>query len=147
MIIMKFIVRKAEEKDLSLIESLYEEKRDYPHSPFGREKREAFRQMLSDSQWHIFVGERNGIISAFLSMRIEQRFENFMKPSALISDIKATDNDAEILCAILSRAIAVAMENECCEISLCDKNVRAQTNSIYSICGFKESNTFYLKKI
>lgn len=144
---MKFIVRKAEEKDLNAIENLYEEKRDYPYSTFGREKREAFRQMLSDPQWHILTGERNGVVSAFLSMRIERRFENFMKPSAIISDIKSHNNDAEILCAILSRAIAVAMENECCEIGLWDKNVRAQTNSVYSICGFRESNTFYLKKI
>lgn len=147
MITMKFIVRKAEEKDLSLIENLYEEKRDFPYSPFGREKRDFFRQMLADSQWHIFVGERNGIVSAFLSMRIERRFENFMKPSALISDIKASDNDAEILCAILSRAIAVGMENECCEMLLSDKNVSAETNSVYSICGFRESNTLYLKKL
>lgn len=144
---MKFIVRKAEEKDLSLIESLYEEKREYPHSTFGREKRDAFRQMLSDSQCHIFAGERNGIVSAFLSMRIERRFENFMKPSAIISDIKVSDNDAEILCAILSRAIAVAMENECCEITLYDKKVKAEANSVYSICGFRESNTFYSKKL
>lgn len=147
MVTMKFIVRKAEEKDLSAVEKLYEEKRDYPYSPFGREKRDAFRKMLSDEQWCVFVGERNGNISAYLSMRIERRFENFMKASAVISDIKVSGNDAEILCAILSRSIAVAMENECCEICLYDKKVKAETNSVYSICGFRESNTFFTKRI
>ncbi len=144
---MKFIVRKAEERDLEAIEKLYEERRDYPYSPFGREKRDAFRKMLSDSQSHVFTGERNGSVCAFLSLRIERRFENFMKNSAVISDIKAADNDAEILCAILSRAVAVAMENECCEITLYDKKVKAETHSVYSICGFRESNTFFVKRI
>ncbi len=144
---MKFIVRKAEEKDMNAIECLYEEKRDYPYSHFGREKRDAFREIISDGNHHVFIGERNGNICAYLSMRTERRFENFMKPSAVISDIRAADNEPEILCAILSRAIAVAMENECCEILLYDKKIRAETNSVYSICGFRESNTFLVKRI
>ena len=147
MVTMKFIVRKAEEKDLDAIVCLYEEKKDYPFSPFGREKREAFREMLADPSRHIFVGERNGKTNAFISMKIERRFENFMKKSAMISDIKVADNDAEILCAILSRVIAVSMENECTEITLYDKCVTSEVNSVYSICSFRESNTFYVKKI
>ncbi len=144
---MKFIVRKAEENDLNSIVNLYEEKRDFPYSTFGREKREIFKSMLSDSSRHILVGERNGIVSAAISLRIEHRFENFFASSAIISDIKVLNNDAEILCAILSRAIAVAMENECREITLYDKKVTAENHSVYSICGFKESNTFFVKQI
>lgn len=144
---MKFIVRKAEEKDLNSIAGLYDTKKDYPHSPFGREKREIFKNMLSDSSRHIFVGERNGVVTAFISLKIENRFENFMSPSAIITDICVCDSDAEILCAVLSRAVAVAMENECREITLFDRKVTAEKHSLYSICGFKEINTFFLKQI
>ena len=144
---MKFIVRKAEEKDMEAVACLYEEKKDYPYSPFGREKRDAFREIISDGRYHVFIGERNGNVCAYLSMRTERRFENYMKASAVISDVRAADNDPEILCAILSRAIAVAMENECCEILLYDKKIKAETHSVYSICGFRESNTFFVKRI
>ncbi len=144
---MKFIVRKAEEKDLSSVEGLYNEKRDYPYSPFGREKREAFREMIEDKNCFLFVGERNEIPAAFLSMRIEHRFENSMKASAIITDVKTAGKDSEILCAIISRAVATAMENDCCEITLYDKSVIAESSSVYSICGFRESNTFYAKKL
>lgn len=144
---MKFIVRKAEEKDLNLIADLYHTKRDYPHSPFGREKREIFRNMLCDPSRYILVGERNENVTAFLSLKIEYRFENFLIPSAIISDIRTTDCDAEILCAIISRSIAVAMENECKEIILIDNKATAEKHSLYSICGFKESTGFYVKQI
>jgi len=144
---MKFIVRKAEEKDLQAIAGLYHTKKEYPYSPFGREKRENFKNMLNDISRSILVGERNGIVSAFMSLKIEQRFENNLLPSAIINDLKAEDNDAEILCAILSRAIAVAMENECKEITLYDKNITAEKFSLYSICGFKESESFFRKQI
>lgn len=144
---MKFIVRKAEEKDLNLIANLYHTKRDYPHSPFGREKREIFKNMLCDPSRHILVGERNENVTAFLSLKIEYRFGNFLAPSAIVSDIKTADCDAEILCAIISRSIAVAMENECKEIILIDNKVTAEKHSLYSICGFKESTSFYVKQI
>ncbi|MBR3589038.1 MAG: hypothetical protein IKL16_05700 [Clostridia bacterium] len=144
---MKFIVRKAEEKDLQAIQGLYTTKKDYPHSPYGKEKREIFRNMLGDRSGNILVGERNGIVSAFISLKIEHRFENKLLPSAIISDLRAEDNDAEILCAILSRAIAVAMENECNEITLFDKNLTAEKYSLYSICGFKENPGFFRKQI
>ncbi len=144
---MKFIVRKAEEKDLNSLAALYDTRRDYPHSPYGREKREIFTKMLTESSRHLFVGEKNGSVCAFLSLRIENRLENFLAPDAVISDLKANDNDAEILCAIISRAIAVAMENECREITLSDRKITPEKHSLYSICGFRESNAFYLKQI
>lgn len=144
---MKFIVRKAEEKDLQAIQGLYSTKKDYPHSPYGKEKREIFKSMLDDRSRSILVGERNGIVSAFISMKTEYRFENNLLPYAIINDLKAEENDAEILCAILSRAIAVAMENECKEITLSDKNLTAEKYSLYSICGFKENPGFFKKQI
>ncbi len=144
---MKFIVRKAEEKDLQTIAGLYNSKKDYPHSPYGKEKKEIFKSMLSDRSRNILVGERNGIVNAFISMKTEYRFENNLLPSAVINDLKAEDNDAEILCAILSRAIAIAMENECKEITLYDKNLTAEKYSLYSICGFKENPGFFRKQI
>lgn len=144
---MKFIVRKAEEKDLQAIQGLYNTKKDYPHSPYGKEKREVFRNMLDDSSGNILVGEKNGIVNAFISIKIECRFENNLLPSAIINDLRAKDNDAEILCTMLSRAIAVAMENECNEITLSDKNLTAEKYSLYSICGFKENPGFFRKQI
>lgn len=144
---MKFIVRKAEEKDLQAISALYSTKKDYPYSPFGKEKREIFRSMVSDSARSLLVGERNGNVNAFISLKIEHRLENNLRSSAFISDLKAEDNDAEILCAILSRAIAISMENECNEITLYDKNINAEKYSLYSICGFKEKEGFFRKQI
>ena len=144
---MKFIVRKAEEKDLQAIQCLYSSKKDYPHSPYGKEKREIFRNILGDRSRNILVGERNGIVSAFVSMKTEYSFENELLPCAVITDLKADENDAEILCAILSRAIAVSMENECKEITLFDKNLTAEKYSLYSICGFKENPGFFRKQI
>lgn len=144
---MKFIVRKAEEKDLQAIAGLYSTKKEYPHAPFGREKSEKFKAMLGDFTRSILVGEKNDIVRAFISLKIEHRFENALLPSAIINDLKAEDNDAEMLCAILSRAIAVAMENECKEITLYDKNITAEKFSLYSICGFKESKNFFRKQL
>lgn len=144
---MKFIVRKAEEKDLNSIAGLYAPKKDYPHSPFGKEKREIFKTMLSDLSRSVLVGERNGTVCAFISMKIEHKFENNLLPCAVINDLKAEENDAEILCAVISRAIAVSMENECTEITLYDKNITAEKNSLYSICGFRERGGFFRKQI
>ena len=144
---MKFIVRKAEEKDLQSIADLYNTKKEYPHAPFGREKREIFKSMLSDSSSCILVGEKNGIVNAFLSLRIEHRLTNNLLPSTVICDIRAENNDAETLCAILSRAIAISMEKECKEITLYDKNITSEKYSLYSICGFKENEGFFRKQI
>ena len=144
---MKFIVRKAEEKDLQAIQNLYSTKKNYPHSPYGKEKKEIFISMLNDRSKNILVGEKNGIVSAFISMKIEHRFENELLATAVITDLKADDNNAEILCAVISRAIAVAMENECKEITLYDKNLTAEKYSLYSICGFRENPGFFRKQI
>ncbi len=144
---MKFIIREAKPQDLNLITALYDVKGSYPLSPFGKEKKEIFASMLEDKTRHIFIGEKNGKISAFLSMKTEYRFQNSFENSAIILDIKASDDDSEILCAVLSRAVATAMENACREIILPDKNVAAQTNSVYTICGFREADTHYIKKL
>lgn len=147
MVNVKFIIRKAEEKDLDAIVKLYEKKDDFPYSPFGKEKRNIFSLLLSDKTRYILIGEKNNKICAFVSMKIEHRFENQLKLSAFINDIKTSVDEAEILCAILSRTVAIAMENECTEIFLTDKNINAQSFSVYSICGFKESNTTFIKKL
>ena len=144
---MKFIIRNALEKDLPSILKLFEKKGEYPLSSPGKEKRELFTAMLSDTSRYIFVGEKNDTVSAFVSMRIEPRFENLLKFSALITDIKADGDSANILTAVLSRATAVAMENGCSEVIISDKNVNAQSRSVYSICGFCESNTFFTKRL
>lgn len=144
---MKFIIRKAEVKDLDSIVKLFEKKEDIPRSSFGKEKREVFKSMLEDNSRYIFIGERNENISAFISIKIENRFENFFKPSAYVFDIKAENSDGEILNAVLNRAIAVAMENGCTEILLKDKNLNAKTNAVYTINGFKNSDTFFIKEI
>ncbi len=144
---MKFVIRKAEEKDLNIITALYEKRGEYPLSPFGREKKEIFSSMLHDSSRCILVGEKDGKIAVFLSMKIENRLENFLLPSAVILDIKIKSHESEILCAVISRAVAVAMENGCREITLFDKNVSPETHSVYSICGFRESTENYIKKI
>lgn len=142
---MKFIIRKAEEKDLTAILKLFENKTDYPMAPPGKEKRKIFSDMLSDSSRYLFTGERNGVICAFVSMKIEHKFDSFFRLSAFITDIRADCNDAEILTAVLSRATAVAMENGCDKIILADKSVTALSHSVYSICGFSASNNFYIK--
>ncbi len=144
---MKFIIRKAEANDLDAIVKLFEKKDDFPYSPLGREKRNIFSLLLSDETRYILVGEKNNKICSFVSMKIEHRFENQLKHSAFINDIRVADNEAEILCAIISRAVAIAMENECTEIFLTDKNIKSQNFSVYSICGFKESNTTFMKKL
>lgn len=144
--VMKFVVRKAEEKDLDAIVKLYEEKGSIPYSPFGKEKREIFRQMLNDKSRHLLVGEKDCRISAFVSLKTENSFENFLKPSAFILDIKAENSDGEILTAVLSRAKAVAMENGCVEISLKDKNINAKSNAVYCLNSFKNSNMFFVKE-
>ncbi len=144
---MKFIVREAEQKDLNSITALFEKKGDYPVSPFGREKKEIFSTMLENRTRHVLVGEKNDKICAVLSMKIENTFQNSFDPSAIIFDIKSSEENSEILCAVLSRAVATAMENSCREIILLDKNSSVQTNSVYSICGFKQSLTHYIKKL
>ncbi len=144
---MKFIIRNALEKDLPSILKLFEKKGEYPLSSPGKEKRELFSAMLSNSSRYIFVGEKNDTVSAFVSMRIEPRFENLLKFSAFITDIKADGDSANILTAVLSRATAVAMENGCSEVIISDKNVNPQSRSVYSICGFCESNTFFTKRL
>ena len=144
---MKFIIRKAEEKDLASVLELFESKSDYPMSPPGKEKRKIFCHMLSDTSRYLFVGEKNGIICAFVSMKIEPQFDSGFRLSAFITDIKSQSNVAEILTAVLSRATAVAMENGCNKIIISDKNVTALSHSVYSICGFGRSNTFYTKNL
>lgn len=144
---MKFLIRKATMADLNSVSSLYDKKGDYPQSYFGKEKREIFSDMLNDNSREILVGEKNGNVSAFLSMKIEHRFENSLKTSTIIFDIKAKDDETEILCAVLSRAIAITLENGGTEIILLDKNVTACTNSVYSICGFRKSDTCYIKSL
>lgn len=144
---MKFIIRNALEKDLASILKLFEKKGEYHLSAPGKEKRELFSSMLSDNSRYIFVGEKNDTVTAFVSMKIEPRFENLFKFSAFITDIKADGDSANILTAVLSRATAVAMENDCHEIIISDKNVTSQSRSVYSICGFSESNTFFIKKL
>ena len=79
---MKFIIRNALEKDLPSILKLFEKKGEYPLSSPGKAKRELFSAMLSNSSRYIFVGEKNDTVSAFVSMRIEPRFENLLKFSA-----------------------------------------------------------------
>ena len=144
---MKFIIRKAEEKDLNSIAELYRKKDDFPMSPPGKEKRNIFSEMLRDESKHILVGEKNGIITAFISMRIESRLENHFKLSAFITDIKTDFHHAEILTAILSRATAIAMEKGCSEIILFDNCIKPEFNSVYSICNFRQNNTVYHKKL
>ncbi|MBE6782928.1 MAG: hypothetical protein E7536_02830 [Ruminococcaceae bacterium] len=144
---MKFIIRKAEEKDLASVLKLFENKADYPMAPPGKEKRKIFSDMLADTSRYLFVGERNGVICAFVSMKTEHQFDSFFKLSAYITDIKADCNDAEILTAVLSRATAVAMENGCNKIILSDKNITALSNSVYSICGFGACDDFYIKNL
>ncbi len=144
---MKFIIRNAVQNDLPSIMKLFEKKGEYPLSSPGKEMRELFSAMLSDTSRYIFVGEKNDIISAFISMRIEPRFENLFKFSAFITDIRADGDSANILTAVLSRATAVAMENSCSEIIISDKNVTSQSQAVYSICGFCGNNTFFTKKL
>lgn len=144
---MRFIIRKAEEKDLPCILQLFEKKNDFSVSSPGKEKKLIFANMLKDNAKHILVGEKNGVITAFISMKIEAAFENFLGLTAYITDIKTDMCHAEILTAILSRATAIAMENGCRSIVLCDNFVNAESNAVYSICNFRQSNTVYFKNL
>lgn len=144
---MKFIIRKAEEKDLPYILQLFEKKNDFPASLPGKEKKLIYSEMLKDTSRHILVGEKNGVITAFISMKIEAVFKNTLGLTAFITDIRTDMCHAEILTAILSRATAIAMENSCRSIILCDDFVNPESNSVYSICNFKQSNTVYFKNL
>ena len=144
---MKFIIRNAEEKDLTSVMKLFEKKEDIPVSPPGKEKKKLFADMLKETSRYILVGKKNGIICAFLSMKIEPEFKTFFRLCAYVTDIKTDSEHAEILTAILSRATAIAMENGCNKIVLSDESVNARSNAVYSICNFRESNTTYFKKL
>lgn len=144
---MKFIIRKAEEKDLNSIIELFRKKDEFPMSAPGKEKKNIFSEMLKEESRYILVGEKNGVITAFVSMKTEARFKNHFKLSAFITDIKTDLCHAEILTAILSRATAIAMEKGCSEIILHDDCVNSESNAVYTICNFRQSNTVYRKKL
>lgn len=115
-----------------------------------RDWAELFAELIKDPDYHIFVGEAEGIVVSSVTLVVIKNLTHNLRPYALIENV-VTHSDFRgrgYASALIDYANICAGERGCYKIMLLTGSKKPETLRFYERCGFnKNDKTGFIKRL
>jgi GNAT superfamily N-acetyltransferase len=144
----KITIRRARERDLPAINSLYGELKpgEYEsYAPSAAKLRAGFQRIARSRDHHLIVAECDGEIVGTLHVHIFRHLGHGVRPSAIVENVVVTEamRSRGIGEKMLEAARAIAIRERCYKLSLTSRSHRQAAHRFYERLGWKHSHHGY----
>jgi len=145
------LLRKAMESDLPIIEKLITELIESMDNKEGIDTNTAFencRNLLSDTNSYLLVGEINGAIIGFIHFAIHKALLH-SGPSGLIDEFIVTRScrSKGVGKQLIDAATQKCKQLGCCEVEVSTEFANTTAREFYKSCGFEERGVILEKDL
>ncbi len=131
-------IREAEKSDLEALQELYFHLHERKMLPVTLELVVLWNEIIADDNYHILVGEVDGVVVSSVTLVIVKNLTREMRPYALIENV-VTNKDYRgkgYAQTLMQRATEIAQSKSCYKIMLMTGSKEKSILDFYEKCGF-----------